>query len=358
MLRQFRLDRRAARRARVRRLRHQGSARAAARARPARGAAGGAAAPAGAPPTPAATDVRAGPTDAAERRASERIRATATASCTPKACRCPRSPSASARPATSTRARRSRARTASSTRRSRALPHLVCYAMKANSNLAILDLFARLGSGFDIVSGGELARVLAAGGDPRKVVFSGVGKTEAEMDAGARRRHPVLQRRVGGRARRASTPSPRRLGKRAPVSFRVNPDVDPKTHPYIATGLKESKFGVAFDDAPALYRRAARAAEHRRPRHRHPHRLADHRARAVPRGGEQGARPGRPRSRADGIALAHVDLGGGLGIRYRDEEPVALADVRRDGARAVRGPRASGCCSSPAGASSATPACC
>ena len=195
---------------------------------------------------------------------------------------------ASARRATSTRAPRSRPRGASSTRRSPASPHLVCYAMKANSNLAVLDLFARLGSGFDIVSGGELARVLAAGGDPAKVVFSGVGKTEAEMAAALAA--GILCFNVESAAeldapRRRRRP---RWARVAPVSFRVNPDVDPKTHPYISTGLKESKFGIAFADAPALYRRAARAAEHRRPRYRHPHRLADHRARR---------RTARPRSK-------------------------------------------------------------
>jgi diaminopimelate decarboxylase len=133
---------------------------------------------------------------------------------------------------------------------------LVCYAMKANSNLAILDLLAREGAGFDIVSGGELLRVIAAGGDPGKVIFSGVGKTEDEMrlalDKG------ILCFNV------ESIPELHRLndvaasmGKRAPVSLRVNPNVDAKTHPYIATGLKANKFGVAFDDALATYRTAA-----------------------------------------------------------------------------------------------------
>jgi diaminopimelate decarboxylase len=133
---------------------------------------------------------------------------------------------------------------------------LVCYAMKANSNLAILDLLAREGAGFDIVSGGELLRVIAAGGDPNKVIFSGVGKTEEEMrlalDKG------ILCFNV------ESIPELHRLnavaaamGKRAPVSLRVNPNVDAKTHPYIATGLKANKFGVAFDDALDTYRTAA-----------------------------------------------------------------------------------------------------
>jgi diaminopimelate decarboxylase len=134
---------------------------------------------------------------------------------------------------------------------------LVCYAMKANSNLAILDLLARQGAGFDIVSGGELLRVLAAGGDPGKVIFSGVGKTAAEIALALEKgilcfnveSIPELDRinEVAGR-----------MGKRAPVSLRVNPNVDPKTHPYIATGLKASKFGVAFTDALDTYRTAAK----------------------------------------------------------------------------------------------------
>jgi len=135
-------------------------------------------------------------------------------------------------------------------------PHLVCYAMKANSNLALLNLLARLGSGFDIVSGGELARAIAAGGDPHKIVFSGVGKTTEEM-------HRALE--LGIRCFNVESASEldhldataRQAGKRAPVSIRVNPDVDPGTHPYISTGLKDSKFGAALDDALPLYRRAA-----------------------------------------------------------------------------------------------------
>lgn len=133
---------------------------------------------------------------------------------------------------------------------------LVCYAMKANSNLAILDLLARQGAGFDIVSGGELLRVLAVGADPAKVIFSGVGKSEDEMRLALE--HGILCFNV------ESIPELHRLnavagamGKRAPVSLRVNPNVDAKTHPYIATGLKANKFGVAFDDALATYRTAA-----------------------------------------------------------------------------------------------------
>jgi diaminopimelate decarboxylase len=135
-------------------------------------------------------------------------------------------------------------------------PHLICYAVKANSNLGLLNVLARLGSGFDIVSGGELERVLKAGGDPGKIVFSGVGKTAAEMkralEIGIRcfnvESEPELERlnQVAGE-----------LGARAPVSLRVNPDVDAGTHPYISTGLKENKFGIDITIAEDVYARAA-----------------------------------------------------------------------------------------------------
>mgnify|MGYP002789768363 CR=1 FL=1 len=131
-------------------------------------------------------------------------------------------------------------------------PHLVCYAMKANSNIAILDLFARLGSGFDIVSAGELQRVLAAGGDPAKIVFSGVGKSEADIRAGLEAGIRCFNVESRSELHRLSALASA-LGKRAAVSLRVNPDVDAGTHPYISTGLKENKFGVAFEDAIALY---------------------------------------------------------------------------------------------------------
>ena len=132
---------------------------------------------------------------------------------------------------------------------------LVCYAMKANSNLAILDLFARLGAGFDIVSGGELARVIAAGGDPGKVVFSGVGKTAEEMRAALSAGIRCFNVESGAELDRLERVAAS-LGRRAPVSFRVNPDVDAGTHPYISTGLRENKFGVPLEEAGALYRRA------------------------------------------------------------------------------------------------------
>jgi len=204
------------------------------------------------------------------------------------------------------------------------LPHLVCYAMKANPNLAVLDLFARLGSGFDIVSGGELARVLAAGGDPAKVVFSGVGKTDAEMAAALGAGILCFNVESASELTRLNAVAGR-AGRVAPVSFRVNPDVDPLTHPYISTGLKESKFGIAFADAPALYRRAValpNVAVHGLDIH-----IGSQIVELAPyREAVEKVLELVDRLAADGIALAHIDLGGGLGIRYRDETPVPLAD--------------------------------
>jgi diaminopimelate decarboxylase len=219
------------------------------------------------------------------------------------------------------------------------VPHLVCYAVKANSSLAVLDLLARAGSGFDIVSGGELARVIAAGGDPGKVVFSGVGKSADEMAAAlaagihcfnveSAAELEVLDA-VAGRA-----------GRRAPVSLRVNPDVDPRTHPYISTGLRESKFGIAWADAPALYRRAA-ALRHVEVRGIDCHIGSQITDLAVCVEAAEKVFALADRIEADGIALAHVDLGGGLGIRYRGDETIepreyALAMRRARGARRHR----------------------
>ncbi len=202
--------------------------------------------------------------------------------------------------------------------------HLVCYAVKANSNLALLNVLARLGAGFDIVSVGELERVLAAGGDPAKVVFSGVGKRADEMrralEVGIHcfnvESEPELERldQMAGE-----------LGLRAPVSLRVNPDVDAKTHPYISTGLKENKFGIDIARAPEVY---ARAAE-----------LANLEILGVDcHIGSQITQVGpfvdaleRVLGLIDtlcerGIALRHLDLGGGLGISYRDETPPLPGD--------------------------------
>lgn len=194
---------------------------------------------------------------------------------------------------------------------------LICYAVKANSNLAILNVFARLGAGFDIVSGGELERVLAAGGDPAKVVFSGVGKTRTEMrqalDAG------ILCFNVESAAELETLNEVAGdAGKRAPVSLRVNPNVDPKTHPYISTGLKTAKFGVPFGEAMALYRRAA-ALPNLEVRGIDCHigsQLLDPAPAAEAAAKILGLVDALA---AEGIRLHHLDLGGGMGIRYKDE---------------------------------------
>jgi diaminopimelate decarboxylase len=207
---------------------------------------------------------------------------------------------------------------------------LVCYAAKANSNIAILDLFGRLGSGFDIVSGGELARVLAAGGSPARVVFSGVGKSEAEMRFALE--HDILCFNVESASelerlnRVAAT-----MDKVAPVSFRVNPDVDPGTHPYISTGLKENKFGVPHEDAFGLYL-CARDLANVRIAGIDCH-IGSQITELAPYVDALDRILGLVvRLAAEGIALEHIDLGGGIGIRYRDEQPLALADY----ARAIR----------------------
>ena len=222
-------------------------------------------------------------------------------------------------------------------------PALICYAMKANSNLAILNLLARAGSGFDIVSGGELARLRAAGGDPRKTVFSGVGKSEAEIEQALRadilcfnlESVPELEmiQRVAAR-----------LGARARVSVRVNPDVDPNTHPYISTGLKGNKFGVAYADTLPLYRRAAEMA------HLEVVGIDCHIGSQITAVAPYVDAADRlldlvDALERDGIRLRHLDFGGGLGIRYRDETPPAPAaliaavlarvDARGHGAKTV-----------------------
>ncbi|WP_050906333.1 diaminopimelate decarboxylase [Vibrio campbellii] len=206
-------------------------------------------------------------------------------------------------------------------------PHLVCYAVKANSNLGVLNALARLGSGFDIVSGGELERVIAAGGDAKKVVFSGVGKTPVEMkralELGIKcfnvESEPELERlnKVAGE-----------LGVVAPISLRINPDVDAKTHPYISTGLRDNKFGIAFDRAPAVYKFAQ----------------------SLPNLNVQGidCHIGSQLTEiepfidatdrllaliddltAQGINIRHLDVGGGLGVVYRDELPPQPSDYAK-----------------------------
>ncbi|WFB48287.1 diaminopimelate decarboxylase [Vibrio coralliilyticus] len=198
-------------------------------------------------------------------------------------------------------------------------PHLVCYAVKANSNLGVLNTLARLGSGFDIVSGGELERVIAAGGDASKVVFSGVGKTAPEMkralELGIKcfnvESEPELERlnKVAGE-----------LGVKAPISLRINPDVDANTHPYISTGLRDNKFGIAFDRAPAVYQ-FAQGLENLTIKGIDCHigsQLTDiepfidatDRLLAL-----------IDDLKAQGINIEHLDVGGGLGVIYRDELP-------------------------------------
>lgn len=198
-------------------------------------------------------------------------------------------------------------------------PHLICYAVKANSNIGVLNVLARLGSGFDIVSQGELERVIAAGGDPKKVVFSGVAKKSSEIEFALNHDIYCFNIESGPELHRINEVA-KKLNKVAPVSFRVNPDVDAGTHPYISTGLKENKFGIAMDEAPELYRQASKF----------PHisikgvdchigsqltevkpfldaldrvlRLVDHLA-------------------SEGILLSHIDVGGGLGVNYQQEVP-------------------------------------
>jgi len=199
------------------------------------------------------------------------------------------------------------------------MPHLVCYAVKANSNLAVLNVLARLGAGFDIVSAGELERVLRAGGDPSRVVFSGVGKQAAEMrralEVGVRCFNVESDAELDRLNQVAGE-----LGVLAPVSLRVNPDVDAGTHPYISTGLKENKFGVDIADAPRIYARAA-AMEHldvvgvdchigSQLTTVDPFLDALDRVLALVDGLAE-----------NGIHLRHLDLGGGLGVTYDQEQP-------------------------------------
>ncbi len=198
-------------------------------------------------------------------------------------------------------------------------PHHICFAVKANGNLAVLQVLERLGAGFDIVSGGELARVLVAGGRASDVVFSGVGKSSDEiakaLTAGVR----ILSIESGEELERVNAVA-LSLGHKAPIGIRINPDVDPNTHPYIATGLRENKFGVPAADAPALYRKAKEMAG----------------IEVVGIGCHIGSQLTEVAPFCDAvervldvvdilaqddIRLSHLDLGGGVGIRYSDETP-------------------------------------
>ena len=204
------------------------------------------------------------------------------------------------------------------------IEHLVCFAVKANSNLGVLNLLARLGAGFDIVSRGELERVLAAGGQPDKIVFSGVGKTREDMRRALQIGVHCFNVESTDELERLQLIAAE-LNVRAPVSLRVNPDVDAGTHPYISTGLKENKFGIAIADAEAVYARAA----------------------ALPNlqvlgvdchiGSQLTTLPPFldaldrllaliDRLAARGIPIRHLDLGGGLGVQYRDEQPPLAGD--------------------------------
>ena len=203
-------------------------------------------------------------------------------------------------------------------------PHLICYAVKANSNIALLNVLARLGSGFDIVSLGELQRVLAAGGDAKKVVFSGVGKREDEILAALKIGIRCFNVEVIDELDRINKLAAE-LGVIAPVSFRVNPDVDANTHPYISTGLKENKFGIDINLALDEYKRAAQMSN----------------IEVVGIDCHIGSQLTETRPfldaldkvlnlvsalKAEGIDLKHLDLGGGLGIRYNEEQPPEPAD--------------------------------
>ena len=206
-------------------------------------------------------------------------------------------------------------------------PHLICYAVKANSNLAVLQVLAKLGSGFDIVSGGELNRALKAGADPDKIVFSGVGKSAAEIKQALLADIHCFNVESESELARLNDIAVSQK-RRARIALRVNPDVDPKTHPYIATGLKNNKFGVAIGEAEALYAAAAKMPGLNvsgigchigsQLMDVSPHLDALDRLLALV-----------DRLAAGGIRLEHLDIGGGLGVRYKDETPPQPADLVR-----------------------------
>lgn len=204
------------------------------------------------------------------------------------------------------------------------IPHLICYAVKANSSLAVLNLLAARGSGFDVVSAGELQRVLAAGGSAGKVVFSGVGKTRQEIRYALEQEIKCFN--VESEAELlVIQQEAQQLGRRAPISLRVNPDVDANTHPYISTGLKENKFGVAFEDARRVYRLAADQA------HLDLVGIDCHIGSQLTDTAPFLAALERllvlvDEIAEDGIALKHIDIGGGLGVRYKDEAPPSPQD--------------------------------
>ncbi len=201
--------------------------------------------------------------------------------------------------------------------------HRICYAVKANGNLAVLNILARLGSGFDIVSGGELARVLAAGGDPAGVVFSGVGKRAEEMEAALEAGIGCFNVESAAELARLEAVAASH-GCRAPLSLRVNPDVDAGTHPYISTGLRENKFGIPVEEAVCLYHQAAASP------HLEVIGIDCHIGSQITRidpflDALERILALVERLRGEGIALHHIDVGGGLGVRYQDETPPSPA---------------------------------
>ena len=204
------------------------------------------------------------------------------------------------------------------------MPHLVCFAVKANSNIGVLNVLARLGAGFDIVSSGELARVLAAGGEPSRIVFSGVGKSRDDMRRALEVGVHCFNVESSVELERLQKVAAE-LGVKAPVSLRVNPDVDAGTHPYISTGLKENKFGIDIEQAEAVYARAAELPNlevigvdcHIGSQLTTLEPFLDALDRLLLLVDKLAAR---------GIAIRHLDLGGGLGVQYRDEQPPLAGD--------------------------------
>lgn len=203
-------------------------------------------------------------------------------------------------------------------------PHQVCYAVKANSNIAVLNVLARLGAGFDIVSGGELTRVLRAGGEPSKIVFSGVGKTADEMEQALKADIHCFNVESAGELELLNLVAGEQ-GKVARIAIRVNPDVDAQTHPYISTGLKENKFGVDIEQAPALYQHAVDLAHievigvdcH----------IGSQLTKLAPfEDALKRVLMLVEQLQSKGITVRHIDLGGGLGVRYRDETPPSPAE--------------------------------
>ena len=204
------------------------------------------------------------------------------------------------------------------------MPHLVCFAVKANSNIGVLNVLARLGAGFDIVSSGELERVLAAGGDPSRIVFSGVGKSRDDMRRALEVGVHCFNVESSVELERLQKVAAE-LGVKAPVSLRVNPDVDAGTHPYISTGLKENKFGIDIEQAEAVYARAAELPNlevigvdcHIGSQLTTLEPFLDALDRLLLLVDKLAAR---------GITIKHLDLGGGLGVQYRDEQPPLAGD--------------------------------